>query len=190
MNHSPVWQDLDITRLLKLQSAGEPEALNELIPHVYGELRRMAQYYLRGYAQTLQPTALVHEVYLHLFDGQQIEWQNREHFFNVAGKQMRWLVVDYVRGKKAQKRGGDFSRITLEGLAMQDFERPDTIDLIALDRALNELEAIYPRVGQVVELRYFVGLTEPQIAEVIGISERQVRRDWAFAKAWLHDKLK
>ena len=190
MNLSPSLQGLDITHLLKLQSSGEPEALNELIPHVYAELRRMAQYHLRGYAQTLQPTALVHEVYLHLFDGEQIEWQNREHFFSIAGKQMRWLVVDYVRRKTAQKRGRDFAQVTFDGLAIPDFAQPDTIDLIALDRALHELEAVYPRVAQVVELRYFVGLTEQQIAEIVEISERQVRRDWAFAKAWLHDKLK
>lgn len=190
MNLSPTLSDLEITRLLKLQSSGESDALNELIPYVYADLRRMAQYHLRGYSQTLQPTALVHEVYLNLFDGQQIEWQNREHFFHVAGKKMRWLVVDYVRRKKAGKRGGDFARVTFDGIAIPDLPSNDTLDLIALDRALSEMEAIYPRVGQVVELKYFVGLNEQQIAEVQGISERQVRRDWAFAKAWLHDKLK
>lgn len=189
MPFSPSLPNQEITRLLQLQAAGETDALHELIPQVYQELRRMAQFHLRGLSHTLQPTALVHEVYLHLFNGQEIEWQNREHFFSVAAKKMRWLVVDYTRRKNAQKRGRDFTAVTYDGIAAAGFDPNETLDMMALDQSLSEFEQLYPRPAQVVELRYFVGLSEVQIAEVVQISERQVRRDWAFAKAWLHAKL-
>ena len=185
MNNSPALQDLDITRLLKLQAAGETDVLHELIPQVYGELRRMAQYHLRGYAQTLQPTALVHEAYLRLFNGQQIEWQNREHFFRVAGKQMRWLVVDHWRQSQAKKRGGAQLTLSLDEAVEPGHPGQRRTDLILLDQALSQLELLHPRVGKVVELRYFVGLTEAQTAEVLAVSSRTIRREWAFAKGWL-----
>jgi RNA polymerase sigma factor (TIGR02999 family) len=189
MNDSP--QDVDITRLLKRHQSGDPDALHELIPHVYQELRRLAQYHLQanGRGITLQPTALVHEAYLHLFNGQSMDWQNRAHFFHTIGQQMRWLVVDHARRSAAQKRGGRQIKVTLDEVTGTVQDARDQVDLLALDQALSRLEALFPRVGRVVELRYFVGLDEAQTAQVLELSDRQVRRDWAFAKSWLLDQL-
>jgi RNA polymerase sigma-70 factor, ECF subfamily len=189
MDDSPV--SVDITQLLKRHHSGDPEAINQLIPHVYHELRKLAQYHLKanGAGNTLQPTALVHEAYLQLFNGVSIDWQDRAHFFNVIGQQMRWLVVDHARRSHAQKRGGVNARMSLEDVAEAGIQPRVDVDLLALDQALQRLEQLYPRVGRVVELRYFVGLNEAQTAEVMGVSDRTVRREWAFAKSWLLDQL-
>ncbi len=191
MQDSSLPEAVEITRLLKQHQNGDPDALNQLIPHVYQELRRLAQYHLRanGNAITLQPTALVHEAYLHLFAGQAIDWQNRAHFFHTIGQQMRWLVVDHARRSAAQKRGGQQTRVSLDEVTAAAQDTRDHVDLLALDQALSRLEALFPRVGRVVELRYFVGLDEAQTAQVLELSDRQVRRDWAFAKSWLLDQL-
>ena len=191
MKDTPNPDEVDITQLLKRHHCGDPDALNQLIPHVYHELRRLAQYQLKpnGSGNTLQPTALVHEAYLHLFQGQAIDWQNRAHFFHVIGQQMRWLVVDHARRSHAQKRGGTPFKLSLEEIA--DVGKPAgvKVELLALDQALSRLEQLYPRVGRMVELRYFGGLSEAQTAQALELSERQVRRDWAFAKSWLLDQL-
>lgn len=191
MNDSPLPEGVDITRLLNRHQSGDPDALNQLIPHVYHELRRLAQYQLKanGAGNTLQPTALVHEAYLQLFHGQSIDWQNRAHFFNVVGQQMRWLVVDHARRSHAQKRGGKQVKLSLEEISEAGKMPLLKVDLLALDQALGRLEQLYPRVGKIVELRYFAGLNEAQTAEVLELSDRQVRRDWAFAKSWLLDQL-
>jgi RNA polymerase sigma factor (TIGR02999 family) len=191
MNDAPIPDGLDITQLLKQHQSGDPDALHQLIPHVYHQLRRLAQYHLKanGSGITLQPTALVHEAYLQLFSGQPIEWQNRAHFFRIIGQQMRWLVVDHARRSYAQKRGGKQFKVALEDVTATLQTTPFNVDLLALDEALSQLEQLYPRVGKVVELRYFVGLNEMQTAEVLELSDRQVRRDWAFAKSWLLDQL-
>ena len=191
MSDSPLPESVEITRLLKQHQNGDPDALHELIPHVYHELRRLAQYHLRanGYGITLQPTALVHEAYLHLFNEQSIDWQNRAHFFNTIGQQMRWLVVDHARRSSAQKRGGRQNELSLEEVVGTAQDARNQVDLLALDQVLNRLEVLYPRVGKIVELRYFVGLNEAQVAEVLELSDRQVRRDWAFAKSWLLNQL-
>ena len=189
MDDSPV--SVDITRLLKRHHSGDPEALNQLIPHVYHELRKLAQYHLKanGSAITLQPTALVHEAYLQLFNSVSIDWQDRAHFFNVIGQQMRWLVVDHARRSHAQKRGGATLKLSLDEISEAGKPAGVDVDLLALDQALNRLEQLHPRVGRVVELRYFVGLNEAQTAAVMGLSDRTVRREWAFAKGWLLDQL-
>ncbi|MBS1812230.1 MAG: RNA polymerase subunit sigma-70 [Acidobacteria bacterium] len=190
MKTSPLSDGVEITQLLKRHQSGDPDALHQLIPQVYHELRRLAQYHLKARGGiTLQPTDLVHEAYLHLFDGQPIEWQNRAHFFHTIGQQMRWLVVDHARQAAAQKRGGQQAKLSLEEISEAGMSSNINVDLLALEEALSRLEVLYPRVGKVVELRYFVGLNEMQTAEVLELSDRQVRRDWAFAKCWLLDQL-
>lgn len=181
---------VEITRLLKLHQNGDPDALHQLIPHVYHELRKLAQYHLKiNGSLTLQPTALVHEAYLQLFNGASFEWQDRAHFFNVIGQQMRWLVVDHARRTYAQKRGGSNIKLSLEDVSDASHQPPVKVDMLALDQAIDRLEQLYPRVSKVVELRYFVGLNEAQTAEVLGLSDRTVRREWAFAKSWLLNQL-
>ncbi|MFN7930514.1 MAG: sigma-70 family RNA polymerase sigma factor [Blastocatellia bacterium] len=190
MSVPPIPHNVEITQLLKRHQGGDPDALHQLIPYIYHELRRLAQYHLKanGYGITLQPTALVHEAYLHLFSGHSIDWQNRAHFFQVIGQQMRWLVVDQARRSQARKRGGWQRKLSLDDVVVGAEEMP-TLDIFALHQALLRLEQLYPRLGKIVELRYFVGLNEAQTAEVLGISERTVRRDWAFAKSWLLNQL-
>ncbi|MEP7339015.1 MAG: sigma-70 family RNA polymerase sigma factor [Acidobacteriota bacterium] len=187
-NHS-THQISEITLLLKQHCEGNGEATHHLIPLVYDELRRLAQYHLNGQHHSLQPTALVHEVFLQLFAGQQIEWQNREHFFSVVSKQMRWLVVDHARRAGSQKRGGGQIKISLDDAGDAGSARPQLHDLLLLEDALTQLEQEAPRTARVVELRYFVGLSEEQTAEVMELSVRTVRREWAFAKGWLLDRM-
>lgn len=191
MAHSPGLEGLDITRLLKEHQSGEAEARNELIPRVYQELRRLAQYHLRatGAAHTLQPTALVNEAYLQLFNGNSIDWQNRTHFFNVIGQQMRWLVVAHARRAHAKKRGGDQIKLALEDVMEPAQPEARKEDLLLLEQSLSRREQLYPRVGRIVALRYFVGVSEAQTANVLGVSDRTIRRAWAFAKSWLLDQL-
>ncbi len=178
-------QTPEITLLLRQHREGDREATHQLIPLVYDELRRLAQYHLNGQHHSLQPTALVHEVFLRLFAGQQIEWQNREHFFSVVSKQMRWLVVDHVRRAGTGKRGGGQIKMSLDDAGDADMAMQQPYDLLLLEDALKQLEQDYPRTSRVVELRYFVGLSEEQTAEVMELSVRTVRREWAFAKGWL-----
>lgn len=182
-------QTPEITLLLRQHQEGDREATHQLIPHVYDELRRLAQYHLNGQHHSLQPTALVHEVFLQLFAGQQIEWQNREHFFSVVSKQMRWLVVDHARRATAQKRGGIQFKIPLDeaGELRAQEQRPQ--ELLLLEDVLMQLEENHPRTARIVELRYFVGLSEEQAAEVMKLSARTIRREWAFAKGWLLDRM-
>lgn len=147
MDTSPT--PVEITRLLKLHQNGDSQALSQLIPHVYHELRKLAQHHLKanGNNITLQPTALVHEAYLQLFQATSIEWQDRAHFFNVIGQQMRWLVVDHARRSHAQKRGGANARMSLNDVAEAGMLPRVDVDLLALDQALHRLEQLYPRVG-------------------------------------------
>ena len=191
MNESPLPQGVEITQLLKRHQNGDPEALHQLIPHVYQELRRLAQHYFNCNRQppSLSPTVLLHEAFLQLFDGAPIDWQNREHFFSVIRQKIRWLVVDHFRRTQAGKRGGQAARVSLEEIQEPGPSGQQSEDLLALNQALEEMERLYPRVGQIVELRYFVGLNEEQTAEVLKLSPRTVRRDWAFAKVWLLDRM-
>ena len=166
-----------------------PRAVDELFPLVYDELRRLADVYLgrERKGHTLQPTALVHETFIKLLGQTTVGWSDRAAFFGVAAVAMRRILVDHARRHRAAKRGGGAGRIALdEGMAVLE-ER--AIDIVALDEALVKLARLDPGLCHVVELRFFGGLTEAQAAEVLGVSERTVRRDWVTARAWLRGKL-
>jgi RNA polymerase sigma-70 factor, ECF subfamily len=178
-----------ITRLLLAWGEGDEGAFDELMPLVYDELRRLARHYISRQrpGHTLQATALVNEAYLRLVDSSRVRWQNRAHFFAVSAQLMRRILVDFARAHGNLKRGGDLKRISLAGASEVADERG--ADLIALDDALKTLAAMNQRQSQIVELRYFGGLSEAEIAEVLKVSERTVRRDWNLARAWLYREL-
>src|SRR5262245_29942125 len=176
----------EVSQLLRAWSNGDRTAFDKLVPLVYQELRQMAKRYMdrQQASHTLQPTALIHEAYLRLVDRQaEVQWQNRAHFFGVAAKVMRHVLVDHARTRQAAKRGGEACLVSLDETAIAAAERPG--DLVALDDALQALAAFDPRKSQVVELRYFGGLTVPETAEVLKVSEETVARDWRLARAWL-----
>ncbi|MDP1857018.1 MAG: sigma-70 family RNA polymerase sigma factor [Gemmatimonadaceae bacterium] len=177
----------DVTALLINFQRGTPEALDELIPFVYAELRSLASSYLRSErdGHTLQPTALVHEAFLKLVDQRTATWENRAHFFGVAAKLMRRIIVDHARRRNAQKRGGG-QLVTLDTDVDISDER---IDVMRVDDALAELEHLDKRQARVVELRFFAGLSMEEAAEVLGVSPATVKRDWMLAKAFLHREL-
>lgn len=181
---------MQITQLLKDWSEGNQAALGELLPLVYEELRRQASRYLRKERQghTLQTTALIHEVYLKLAGQNEIEWQNRHHFFAIASTAMRRILVDHARTRHREKRGGNADDIPLDDALMIGSPQKG-VDLVALDEALIRLESLDQRQAKVVELRFFSGLTNDETAEVLGVSNATVRNDWAMAKAWLHGQL-
>jgi RNA polymerase sigma-70 factor, ECF subfamily len=174
-----------VTQLLLDWRNGDQTALDRLMPLVYEELRRIAAHYMRNERQehTLQTSALVNEAYLRLVDHENIEWQNRAHFFSVAAQAMRRILVDYARTRNYQKRGGGARQVSLDEAATVAEEH--VAEMIALDDALNELARIDPRKCRVVELRYFGGLTVEETAEALGVSIQTVGRDWSTAKAWL-----
>lgn len=175
----------NVTQLLLDWRNGDGEALDRLMPLVYEELRRMANYYLRNERRdhTLQTSALVNEAYLRLVDHENIAWQNRAHFFGVAAQAMRRVLVDHARSRNYQKRGGEAQQVSLDEAANVAEEK--ATELIALDDALQELAKIDSRKSRVVELRYFGGLSVEETAEALGISTITVMRDWNTAKAWL-----
>jgi RNA polymerase sigma factor (TIGR02999 family) len=179
-----------ITELLIAWSDGRRDALEDLVPLVYQDLRRMAAGYMRrepaGHA--LQPTALVHEAYVRLIDQRQVKWRNRAHFFGVASGMMRRILVDQARLHRAQKRGGQWERVTLAGDEVGT-EGPDAVDVLALHESLERLAAFDPQQERIVELRYFGGLTIEEAAEVLAISAATVVREWTIAKAWLRADL-
>lgn len=173
-----------VSALLMKWRSGDQEALQVLIPLVYQELRRIAQHHLRQERpdHTLQSTALVHEAYLRLVKQAPAEVENRAHFLAVASRLMRQILVDHARGHRAAKRGGGLK------LELQDamvFQKAQDVDLIALDNALNELARLDPQQSQIVEMRFFGGLSIEDTAEVIGVSRTTVKREWATARAWL-----
>lgn len=175
----------DATRLLQAWAQGDQAAFEELIPLVYDELRRLAQRELRRErpGHSLQATALVNEAYLRLIDLNRIEWQNRAHFFAMAARMMRRILVDWARARGNQKRGGGVPTVSLdEGLLVST---DPGCDLVALDDALETLGAMDPRKGQVVEMRFFGGLTVEETAAALHVSADTVMRDWRSAKAWL-----
>lgn len=179
----------DVTELLVDWSKGDQKALDELIPLVYGELRRLASRYLRRERpdHTLQTTALVHEAYLRLVDQRDGNWRNRAQFFGVAAQLMRRILVDYARSHGASKRGGDYRRIPFDDVIISAEEKDAS--LLAVDEALNVLALIDPQQSRVIELRIFGGLTVEEVAESLGISPRTVKREWSVAKAWLHRQI-
>ena len=179
----------EVTRLLLAWSRGDEKALEELIPLVYEELRRLAQRHLRGErsGHTLQPTAVVHEAYLKLVDQKRITWKNSRQFFAVAAQTMRRLLVDHARRRDADKRGGGATRVPLEDAEASTPARE--VDVIALDRALERLAALDGTQAKVVELRYFAGLTVEETADVLGTSPSTVAREFRVARAWLQREL-
>jgi len=174
-----------ISFLLGEWSNGDKNALEQLMPLVYDELRRMAHGYMRRQPSdhTFQTTELIHEAYLKLAKGGGQEFQNRAHFFGVAAKAMRHILVDYARSKQSDKRGGGRQRVSLDEDTAASFDRTDR--LVALDEALKNLESLDERKSRVVELRFFAGLTNEEVAEVLKISTETVKRDWRFTRTWL-----
>ncbi|HEX8151195.1 MAG TPA: sigma-70 family RNA polymerase sigma factor [Pyrinomonadaceae bacterium] len=179
----------NITHVLERWSNGEQSALDELLPLIYQELRRLAGNYLRRERQdhTLQPTALINEVFLRLIDQRDIKWQNRAHFFGIAARLMRRILVDHARAHQAAKRGGEHYSLSLSK-ADQIAGQP-TLDILTLHLTLQQLEQLDPQQARIVELRFFGGLTIEESAEVLSISHATVERDWKMARAWLRQEM-
>lgn len=195
-----------VTQLLAAWSEGDQQALDELMPLVYGELRRLAQNHLRRErpGHTLQRTVLVHEAFLRLVNQKEVRWQGRAHFLGLASRLMRRILVDHARARLAAKRGDGALHVSFDdAIAVPDADveidadpeallatpNQPTVDLVALDSALQRLEAMDPQQGKVVELRFFGGLTVEETAQALDISVATVKREWAVAKAWLHREL-
>jgi RNA polymerase sigma factor (TIGR02999 family) len=179
----------NITHLLNEWRAGDQQALDELTPLVYEELRNRAARYLRRErpGHTLQTTALIHEAYLRLVDARDVHWQSRAHFFAIAANLMRRILVDHARRRDAGKRGGLQVRLPLDD-ALAAADETD-VDLLAVDEALDRLVAFDPQQARVVELRFFSGLTVDETAAVLGVSPKTVKRDWSVARAWLRREI-
>lgn len=181
--------DGDVTRLLQELAGGRPGALDELMPMVYAELQRLARRHLRGERaeHTLSPTGLVHEAYLRLVDVERLDWHDRAHFFAMASRAMRRILIDHARSRMRQKRGGEAVRVPLrEDFAAADV---DALEWIGLDEALDRLQLVSERACRVVECRVFAGLEVEETARALGVSEATVKRDWAFARAFLNQSL-
>jgi len=178
-----------VTQLLIGWNKGDSSARDELMPLVHNELRRLARAYLRRERpnHTLQPTALVHEAYLRLIDQSEVNWQNRSHFFGIAARLMRQILINHAEAHRAAKRGGSQERLTLS--AIDRFANKEEVDFLALNEALQNLERFDPLQSQIVELRFFAGLNFEEIAQVIGISTSAVKREWLTARAWLRRQL-
>jgi len=189
MNSSENNSTSDVTRLLLDWGHGDQSALDSLLPLIYNELRRVAENYLRRDrpGHTLQATALVNEAFLRLIDQGQINWQNRAHFFGAAANLMRQILIQHARAGHAAKRGGERQKLYLDEAG--ELAQSDDLDLIALDDALRDLEAVAPRQCRVVELRYFGGLDIEETAEALSISPATVKREWTMAKAWLRREI-
>lgn len=179
-----------ITALLHEWKDGKKEAFDQLFPFVYEELHRRASVYLKNerIGHTLQTTALVNEAYMKLVDKNELKYEDRNHFFAVAANAMRRILVDYARTRKREKRGGKDENLPLDEARFVT-SNEKSVDLVALDEALNELAKFDERQARVVELKYFGGMTNNETAEVLGISNVTVRRDWDLAKAWLHQQI-
>jgi len=180
----------DLTLLLTQMQRGDDRAGEKAIALVYSELHRIASRELRREkpGHLLQTTALIHEAYTRLIGSDGLEIQNRTHFFAIASQQMRRVLVDYARANHAQKRGGGAAQVALD--QVQAGFDPHTVDLVALDESLRELERIDPRAARVVEMRFFGGYKDPEIAEALGVSVPTLRRDWEFARSWLFDRMR
>ncbi|MEM7350599.1 MAG: ECF-type sigma factor [Acidobacteriota bacterium] len=174
----------DITNLLLAWNDGNKEALDRLVPLVKTELHKLASIYLadEGSAKTLQPTALINELYLRLVDRRRVTWTNRNHFFGFAATTMRRILVDHARARRSEKRGGDRVPVTLENAGL--VSEPE-IDVLDLERALEALAGVEPRLVRVVELRYYAGLTLKEASDVLGLGSATVVRDWRAARAFL-----
>lgn len=181
--------DENVTRLLKAWAAGDQQKFEELVPAVYPELHRIAARYMRREraGETLQTTALLNEAYLRLVKSDLVEWRDRTHFFAVCARIMRRILVDAARGRNYAKRGGDAQRVSFDEQLVGRL--PDTKSIVALDDALSDLAKFDPRKAEVVELRFFGGLSVEESAEILDVSPQTVLRDWKLAKAWLSRQL-
>ena len=179
----------EVTQVLVDWSKGDTNAPDRLMPLVYEELRKLARNYLQRERSdhTLQATGLVHEAYLRLVDQSSMSWQNRAHFFAVAAQVMRRILVDHARAHRAEKRGGEREKIEFDEALAPSGEK--AVDLIALDDALQDLVTFDERQSRIVELRFFGGLTNEEIGDVLGISPRTIKREWRLAKAWLRREI-
>lgn len=182
----------DVTLLLGRVTNGDEDAASKLIPVVYEELRRLAGGYMRRERSdnTLQPTALVHEAYLRLVEQRSVDWQGRAHFFAIAAQMMRRILIDHARHRLREKRGSGDKPISLDEAEATVIAPEQSLELVKLDQSLERLAKIDRRQGKIVELRFFGGLTVDETAQMLGISPKTVKRDWTFAKAWLHGDLK
>ncbi len=179
----------EITGLLVAWGDGDESALEKLTPLIYDDLHRQARRYMarENPGNLLQTTALINEAYLRLIDYKSVQWQNRAHFFGVAAQIMRRILVDLARAESSAKRGGEALRVSL--IEAEGVTHPQSVDLVALNDALDALAALDPRRSKVVELRFFGGLSNDEVAEVLKVSEGTVRRDWSLAQAWLYREL-
>ena len=182
-------KNAEITRLLAEVRGGNAEAESRLASVVYDELHRLAAYYMHGERpnHSLQATILVHEAFIRLVDQDDQNWQNRSHFFAAAAQIMRHILIDYARSRRAEKRGGGQPVVQLDEAMV--FSDDNCEEWIAVDQALDRLGERDARLARIVEMRFFAGLTEEEIGEVLGVSPRTVKRDWKVAKAWLHGEL-
>jgi RNA polymerase sigma factor (TIGR02999 family) len=190
MNQLARSHDQDVTDLLRAWSDGNTDAFEQVMPMVYDELHRMAARYIVGERVTvsLQATALVNELCVRLLGWDVVHWKNRRHFFGVSAQMMRRVLVDIARRRRAERRGGPAAvRVPLDGIDVAASE--PTADLLSVDAALEKLSVADPRKAQVVEFRFFGGLSVEEIAEALGVSPRTVQADWAFARAWLYREL-
>ena len=179
----------DVTRILSKIESGDQQATAELLPLVYDELRKLAAHKMAQEKpdHTLQATALVHEAYLRLVGGQQLHWDSRGHFFAAAAEAMRRILLNHARGKKAVKRGGDWSRLSLDAISIPGETTHE--ELVALNEAVDQLAQHNGQIAEVVNLRIYAGLTIPQISDVMNLGRRTVDRHWDFAKSWLRTRL-
>jgi len=178
-----------VTRLLVDGTRGDRKALDGLLPVVYDELRRLAKSHLRHERadHTLQPTALVHEAYLRLIDQRSVDWRDRAQFFGIAAEMMRRILVNHARERRAMKRGGGMTHVSLDE-AVDFFDQRD-VDLVVLDEALSDLASLDPEQGKIVELRFFGGLTIEETADVLEVSPATVKREWSMARTWLRREM-
>ena len=189
MERPQTTQPGEVTLLLRMFRGGDTDAASRLMALIYPELRRIAQVQFRREREDhdLQPTALVHEAFLRLVAHEHHTWEDRRHFFAAASNVMRRILIEHARARRAQKRDGASTRVTLDDAVTMT--REQSVDLLDLDQALTELEQLSPRQARVVELRYFSGLSVPEIAGALGLNPRSVDRDWATARAWLRNRL-
>jgi RNA polymerase sigma factor (TIGR02999 family) len=180
----------NVTQLLVAWGKGDRHAFDALMPEVRKELHRLAAHYMAEErpGHDLQPTALINEAYLRLVDWKNIQWADRAHFFAMAANMMRRVLVDYARSRERVKRGGEAIQVSF--IEAANVPAPQSADVLALDKALQELEAIDPRKSKIVEMRFFGGLSQEEVAEALNVSVPTVRRDWSLARAWLSRELK
>ena len=179
----------DVTQILNALEKGDPKAADELLPLVYGELRKLAAYKMAGESayQTLQPTALVHEAWLRLVGSEQQTWQNRGHFFGAAAEAMRRILIENARRKRAVRHGGDQHRVDVQELEIAASTKEE--ELLAVNDALERFTAVDKQKAELVKLRYFVGMTNEEAAEILGISVPTAKRWWTYSKAWLFSQM-